>query len=104
MGLAAQDKDLTSLSLEDFLKVEVVSVRKSQQRLSRTPAAVYVITQDDIRRSAATSLPEALRMVPGVHVARQCRQWCDQCHHQEGFGHAGDNDGGLRRIDGPGPL
>ncbi|MBK5294378.1 MAG: TonB-dependent receptor [Acidobacteriia bacterium] len=70
MGLAAQEQDLTSLSLEDFLKVEVVSVRKSQQKLSRTPAAVYVITQADIRRSGAASLPEALRMAPGIHVAR----------------------------------
>lgn len=64
------NKDLTSLSLEDFLKVEVVSVRKSQQKLSRTPAAVFVITQTDIQRSGATSLPEALRMAPGIHVAR----------------------------------
>jgi len=67
---AAPDEDLTSLSLEDFLKVEVVSVRKSQQKLSRTPAAVHVITQEDIRRSGALSLPEALRLAPGVHVAR----------------------------------
>ncbi len=72
IGVAAQaqEKDLTSLSLEDFLKVEVVSVRKSQQKLSRTPAAVFVITQDDIRRSGATSLPEALRLAPGIQVAR----------------------------------
>lgn len=70
LPLAAEDKDLTSLSLEDFLKVEVVSVRKSQQKLSRTPAAVFVITQNDIQRSGATSLPEALRMAPGIHVAR----------------------------------
>ncbi len=70
LPLAGEDKDLTSLSLEDFLRVEVVSVRKSQQKLSRTPAAVFVITQNDIQRSGATSLPEALRMAPGIHVAR----------------------------------
>jgi iron complex outermembrane receptor protein len=68
--LTAQETDLTTLSLEEFLKVEVVSVRKSLQRLSKTAAAVYVITQDDIRRSGAKSLPDALRLAPGVHVAR----------------------------------
>ncbi|MBM3811457.1 MAG: TonB-dependent receptor [Acidimicrobiia bacterium] len=69
-ALRAEEKDLTSLSLEDFLKIEVVSVRKSHQKLSRAPAAVHVITQEDLRRSGAVSLPEALRLVPGVHVAR----------------------------------
>jgi iron complex outermembrane receptor protein len=67
--LVAQEKDLTSLSLEDFLNVEVVSVDKTRQKLSRSAAAVFVITQDDIRRSGATCLPEVLRLVPGVHVA-----------------------------------
>ena len=58
------------MSLEDFLNVEVTSVRKSRQRLSRTAMAIHVITQDDIRRSGATNLPEALRLAPGVHVSR----------------------------------
>ncbi len=68
--LLAQERDLTSLSLEDFLNVEVTSVSKTPQKLSRTAAAVYVISQDDIRRSGAVSLPEALRLAPGVTVAR----------------------------------
>jgi iron complex outermembrane receptor protein len=68
--LHAQQRDLTSLSLEDFLNVEVTSVSKTPQKLSRTAAAVYVITQDEIRRSGAVSLPDALRLAPGVHVAR----------------------------------
>ncbi len=68
--LAAQEKDLTSLSLEELLNLEVISVRKGREKLSRTPAAVHVITSLDIRRSGATSLPEALRLAPGIHVAR----------------------------------
>jgi iron complex outermembrane recepter protein len=66
----AQTGDLTSLSLEEFLKVEVTSVSKSREKLVRSPAAVYVITQEDIRRSGASTLPEVLRLAPGVHVAR----------------------------------
>jgi len=68
--LFGQARDLTSLSLEDFLQVEVTSVSKVRQKLARTPAAVYVITHDDILRSGASNLPEALRLAPGVHVAR----------------------------------
>ncbi|HBY61732.1 MAG TPA: hypothetical protein DEH78_18065 [Solibacterales bacterium] len=67
---SAQERDLTSLSLEEFLNVEVTSVRRSRQKLSRTAAAVFVITQEDIRRSGLGSLPEILRLAPGVHVAR----------------------------------
>jgi len=53
-----------------LMDVEVTSVSKKQQRLSQVAAAVYVITQEDIRRSGATSIPEALRMAPGVQVSR----------------------------------
>jgi len=62
--------DLTSLSLEDLMNVKVTSVSRRPQSLAETAAAVFVITQDDIRRSGVTSIPEALRMVPGVEVAR----------------------------------
>jgi iron complex outermembrane receptor protein len=48
----------------------VSSVSKSLQKASRSAAAVYVISQEDIRRSGADSLPEVLRLAPGVHVAR----------------------------------
>lgn len=68
--LCAQEKDLTTLTLEDFMNLKVTSVEKSPHKLSRTAAAVFVITQDDIRRSGATSLPEVLRLAPGVNVAR----------------------------------
>ena len=61
---------LKSMSLEQLAQVEVTIVAKQPVQLNRTPAAVYVITQDEIRRSGATSLPEALRLAPGVIVAR----------------------------------
>ncbi|MBI3684401.1 MAG: TonB-dependent receptor [Acidobacteria bacterium] len=64
------DGDLRGLSLEQLLSLEVTSVRKKEQRLDRAAAAVYVITQEDIRRAGITSIPEALRLAPGLHVAR----------------------------------
>ncbi len=62
--------DLTQLSLEELMNIEVTSVAKKPQRLAAAAAAIFVITHEDIRRSGATSLPEALRMVPGLQVAR----------------------------------
>lgn len=61
---------LTQMSLQQLGNVEVTTVSKEPEELWRTPAAVYVITQDEIRRSGATSIPELLRLVPGVEVAR----------------------------------
>ncbi|NMG31615.1 TonB-dependent receptor plug domain-containing protein [Aromatoleum evansii] len=61
---------LTDLSLEELANVQVTSVSKKSQRLADAPAAVFVITQDDIRRSGVTCVPEALRLAPGVEVAR----------------------------------
>ncbi|MGM0676407.1 MAG: TonB-dependent receptor plug domain-containing protein [Pseudomonadota bacterium] len=58
------------LSLEDLLQQEVVSASRRAQPLSDVAAAVHVITAEDIRRSGARSLPEALRLAPGVDVAR----------------------------------
>lgn len=63
-------KDLTATSIEDLMNVEVTSVSKKEQRLSRTAAAIFVITQEDIRRSGATNIPDLLRMVPGLDVAQ----------------------------------
>jgi iron complex outermembrane receptor protein len=61
--------DLTALSIEELMNIEITSVSKKAQALSQAAAAVYVITQEDIRRSGVTSIPEALRMVPGLQVA-----------------------------------
>jgi iron complex outermembrane recepter protein len=62
--------DLTTKSLEDLMNVTVTSVSKKEQKLSRTAAAIFVITQQDIQRSGATNIPDLLRMVPGVDVAQ----------------------------------
>lgn len=62
--------DLTALSLEQLMNIEVTSVSKRSQKIGDTAAAVYVITQEDIRRSGATNIPDLLRMVPGIEVAR----------------------------------
>jgi iron complex outermembrane receptor protein len=67
---AQENPDLTSLSVDDLMNVEVTSVSRKGQKLSDTAAAVFVITQDDIQRSGATSIPEILRIVPGLDVAR----------------------------------
>ena len=58
------------LTLEQLVNVQVTSVSKKQTDLRTSPAAIYVITQEDIRRSGLTSIPELLRMVPGLDVAR----------------------------------
>ena len=62
--------DVTTLSVEDLMNMQVTSVSKRTQKVADAAAAVFVITQDDIRRSGATSIPEALRLVPGLEVAR----------------------------------
>src|SRR5687768_11954752 len=62
--------DLADLSLEQLAQVSVTSVTRRPERLAEVPASIFVITQEDIRRSGATSLPEALRLAPNLHVAR----------------------------------
>src|SRR5689334_15555796 len=70
--VSAQDdsRSLAELSLEELLNTSVTSVSKRETRVNESPAAVFVLTGEDIRRSGATSVPEALRMVPGLDVAR----------------------------------
>lgn len=63
------DSSNLDLSLEELMSVVVTSVSKKEQTLAETAAAVHVITADDIRRSGATNVPEALRLAPGVQVA-----------------------------------
>ncbi len=62
--------DLMALSLEELMNITVTSVSKKEERLAETAAAIYVITGEDIRRSGAAGIPEALRMAPGLQVAR----------------------------------
>src|SRR5260370_31518805 len=61
---------LKHLSLEQLGNVEVTTASKEPEQVWRTPAAIYVITQEDIRRSGATSIAEVLRLAPGLEVAR----------------------------------
>jgi iron complex outermembrane receptor protein len=63
-------KDLTSTSIEDLMNLEVTSASKKEQKLSQVAAAIFVITQEDIRSSGALNIPDLLRMVPGLDVAQ----------------------------------
>jgi iron complex outermembrane receptor protein len=63
-------EQLAEMSLEELGRIEVTSVSLRSQRLTEAAASIYVITADDIRRSGATSLPEALRLAPNLQVAR----------------------------------
>ena len=62
--------DLENLTLEQLVNVQVTSVSKKETDLFASPAAIAVITQDDIQRNGFTSIPDALRMVPGIDVAQ----------------------------------
>jgi iron complex outermembrane recepter protein len=61
---------LTRMSLEELANVEVTSVSKSAQSLSKAPASIYVITRDEIISSGALSIPEALRLAPNLQVTQ----------------------------------
>ena len=62
--------DVTAMSVEDLMNMQVTSVSKRSQKVADAAAAVFVITQEDIKRSGARNIPETLRMVPGIEVAR----------------------------------
>ena len=66
----SREADLTQVSIESLMNMQVTSVSRREQEISRAPAAIFVITQEDIRRSGARSIPDLLRMVPGVDVAQ----------------------------------
>ncbi len=62
---------LKQLSLEQLMEVEVTSVSRAEEPFATVPAALAVVSNEDLRRSGATSIPEALRLLPGLHVAQQ---------------------------------
>lgn len=68
---AGRPASLADLSIEELANIEITSVSKKPERLLDAPASVFVITGDDIRRSGARSLPEALRLAPNLHVAQR---------------------------------
>jgi iron complex outermembrane receptor protein len=66
----SQGRDLTQVSIENLMNMEVTSVSKKEQKLSRIASAIFVITREEIRTSGATNIPDVLRMVPGLDVAQ----------------------------------
>ncbi len=67
---SSPSNDLTSMSLEDLMNLQVTSVNKTPQRTADAAASVTVITQDDMQRSGFNEIPEMLRMAPGLFVQR----------------------------------
>ena len=65
---AEEQPDLSDLSIEQLAQIKVTSASKQLEPLSRAPAALYVLTGQDIEDSGVTSLPEALRLVPNLNV------------------------------------
>ncbi|WP_353572018.1 TonB-dependent receptor [Candidatus Albibeggiatoa sp. nov. BB20] len=66
---------LTQLDFEELFDIDILDIKafsaaKKQQKLTDTAAALFVITQEDIRRAGITHVAEALRLVPGIQVAR----------------------------------
>jgi iron complex outermembrane recepter protein len=66
----AKPTDLATATIEELMNIRITSAARKEQRAVETPAAVFVITQDDIRRSGFRTLPEVFRLVPGVQVAQ----------------------------------
>jgi iron complex outermembrane receptor protein len=67
---AQPEPQLKDLNLEQLGNIEVTTASKEPEAVWNTPAAIFVLTNQDIRRSGATSIPEVLRLVPGVEVSR----------------------------------
>ena len=68
--LAAEDNELLGLDIIELMNLTVTSVSKKEQPVANTPAAVFVITQEDIHRSGVTTIADALAMAPGLQVAK----------------------------------
>jgi iron complex outermembrane receptor protein len=69
-GVIQKAAELSQVSIEDLMNIEITTASRKEQRAGDVAAAVSVITQEDIRRSGMTTVPELLRLVPGVQVAR----------------------------------
>ncbi|WP_348225654.1 TonB-dependent receptor [Nitrosomonas sp. Is79A3] len=69
-GSKSVENQFLNLSIEELMNVSVTTASRRSQKLTEIPSAVFVITQDDIRRSGVTNIPDALRMAPGVQVER----------------------------------
>ena len=77
---------LAELSIEQLMEVTITSLYKKPQTVAESPAPVFVITRDDIRRSGVTSIADALRMAPGIQVARiNSHAWAVSARGFNGF-------------------
>lgn len=86
-GQAPKPADLTNLPLEELLKLRVTSASNKEQALSRVGAALYVITREDIASSGANTIPDLLRLVPGVDVQQiNSNQWSISIRGFNSFG------------------
>ncbi len=63
--------ELKRMSVDELLNVEITSVSRHEEGLRDAAAAIAVITREDLRRSGVTNMPDALRLVPGIHVGRR---------------------------------
>jgi iron complex outermembrane recepter protein len=69
-------RDLKQLSIEELMELEITSVSKQPEKLLEAPSAIQVVVNDEIRRSGASSIPEALRLAGNLHVARKgAHEW-----------------------------
>lgn len=64
------DIDIKGANIEQLMQISITTTSRHEEELQRSAAAVFVLSRDDIRRSHVTNVPEALRLVPGVQVAR----------------------------------
>lgn len=67
---ASSAQDLGSLTIEELMQLKVSTASRQEESLSEIPAAIYVLTHEDIIRSGAETLPDMLRLVPGVQVGQ----------------------------------
>src|SRR5688500_11252951 len=70
-GKVVNGADLMEMDLEKLMNMEIRSVSRKPEPLAEAASAIFVIRKEDIRRSGATSIPEVLRLSPGLEVARQ---------------------------------
>ena len=67
---SANTDNMGVLSLDELLDLDVVTAAKVPEKITQTPAAIHVITREDLHRTGVNSIPDALRTVPGLHVYR----------------------------------
>ena len=94
---AREPASVADLDISELMNTKVTSVSKKEQKMSQVAAAIFVITQEEIRRSGATSIPDLLRIVPGLDVAQiNANSWAISAR---GFNHQ-FSDKMLVLIDG----